>query len=169
MSEQEANLFRAELMKNPNIVEVAPKNGGSWGTGAKINGETTISFAYETVNTAYLDLLKIPLVNGRNFSSQFPSDSTKSVLVNETFVKQAGWKNPLGEVVNFFYNKTEKYHVIGVVKDHHFASLSQKIEPQLFTMKPNNGYGQVLIKIKHKSETASLKHIEKTFTTYEGC
>ena len=163
MSEKEANLFREELIKNPDIIEVAPKNGGSWGTGAKVNGETTISFAYETVNTAYLDLLKIPLVNGRNFSSEFPSDSTKSVLVNETFVKQAGWKNPLGQVVNFFYNKDEKYQVIGVVKDHHFASLSQKIEPQLFTMKPNNGYGQVFIKIKPKSETASLKHIQNTF------
>lgn len=163
MSEKEASLFREELIKNPNIVEVAPKNGGSWGTGAKINGETSINFAYETVNTAYLDILEIPLVEGRNFSSKFPSDSTKSVLVNETFVKQAGWKNPLGEVVNFFYNNDEKYQVIGVVKDHHFASLSQKIEPQLFTMKPNNGYGQVFVKIKPKSETTSLKHIEKTF------
>lgn len=163
MSKQEVNLFREELINNPNIVEVAPKNGGSMGTVAKVNGETSINFAYETVNTAYLGLLKIPLVEGRNFSSEFPSDSTKSVLVNETFVKQAGWKNPLGQVVNFFYNNDEKYQVIGVVKDHHFASLSQKIEPQLFTMKPKNGYGQVYIKIKPKTETSCLKHIENTF------
>ncbi|HLO46399.1 MAG TPA: ABC transporter permease [Leadbetterella sp.] len=163
LSGNEANLFREELRKNPNIIEVAPKNGGTWGTLAKVNGETSISFAYETVNTAYLDLLKIPLVVGRNFSPQFPSDSTKSVLVNETFVKQAGWKEPLGEVVNFFYNNNEKYQVIGVVKDYHFASLSQKIEPQLFTMKPDNVYGQVFIKIKPSSESASLKHIEQTF------
>ena len=163
MTKQEANLFRQELIENPNIIEVAPKNGGSWGTGAKVNGETSMNFAYETVNTAYLGLLKIPLVEGRNFSSEFPSDSTRSVLVNETFVKQAGWKNPLGQVVNFFYNNDEKYQVIGVVKDHHFASLSQKIEPQLFTMKPGNGYGQVYVKIRPHTETASLKHIEKTF------
>ena len=163
MTKQEADLFRQELIENPNIIEVAPKNGGSWGTGAKVNGETSMNFAYETVNTAYLGLLKIPLVAGRNFSTEFPSDSTRSVLVNETFVKQAGWKNPLGQVVNFFYNNDEKYQVIGVVKDHHFASLSQKIEPQLFTMKPGNGYGQVYVKIRPNTETASLKHIEKTF------
>lgn len=163
MTKQEADLFRQELIENPNIIEVAPKNGGSWGTGAKVNGETSMNFAYETVNTAYLGLLKIPLVEGRNFSTEFPSDSTKSVLVNETFVKQAGWKNPLGQVVNFFYNNDEKYQVIGVVKDHHFASLSQKIEPQLFTTKPGNGYGQVYVKIRPNTETASLKHIEKTF------
>lgn len=163
MTKQEANLFRQELIENPNIIEVAPKNGGSWGTGAKVNGETSMNFAYETVNTAYLGLMKIPLVAGRNFSTEFPSDSTRSVLVNETFVKQAGWKNPLGQVVNFFYNNDEKYQVIGVVKDHHFASLSQKIEPQLFTMKPGNGYGQVYVKIRPNTETASLKHIEKTF------
>lgn len=163
MTKQEANLFRQELIGNPDIIEVAPKNGGSWGTGAKVNGETSMNFAYETVNSAYLGLMKIPLVAGRNFSIEFPSDSTKSVLVKETFVKQAGWKNPLGQVVNFFYNNDEKYQVIGVVKDHHFASLSQKIEPQLFTMKPGNGYGQVFIKIRPNTETASLKHIEKTF------
>ena len=32
-------------------------------------------------------------------------------------------------------NSNETYNVIGVVKDYHFASLTEKIAPQLFTMK----------------------------------
>lgn len=163
MKHSEAKLFKDKLLENSNIIDVAPKNGGGWGTVARINGEKPIDFAYETVDQTYLPLLKIPVIQGRNFSPDFPSDSTKSVIVNETFVKKAGWKNPIGQVVNFWYNDNEKYTVVGVVKDHHFNTLNQEIGSQLFTMKPKNDYGKVFIKIKPNTETASLKHIEKTF------
>lgn len=163
MSHRESQLFIDELKKGPSILEVAPKNAGSWGTVAKVNGEKQIDFAYETVNPVYLPLMKIPILMGRNFSPDFPSDSTQSVLVNEAFVKKAGWKNPIGQEVNFWYNDNTKYKVIGVVKDHHFNALNQEIGSQLFTMKPGNMYGRVYIKIKPNSEMASLKHIEKTF------
>ena len=163
MKRAEASLLKDELMKNPNILGVAPKNGWQWGTSAKVNGDSIILFDYETISETYLPTLKIPLVQGRNFSTEFPSDSSQSVIVNESFVKKAGWKNPIGQEVNFWYYNNEKYKVIGVVKDYHFQSLTQKIGPQLFTMKAGNDYGMALIKIKPNTETASLKHIEATF------
>jgi putative ABC transport system permease protein len=159
----EAKLFREELLKNPNILEVAPKNGGSWGTVAKINGETQINFAYETINDAFLPLFHVPIVKGRNFSADYPGDSTHSVLVNETFVKKAGWKNPIGQVVDFWFQDIKKYTVVGVVKDYHYESLNQAIKPQLFTMKPSNDYGRAFIKLKPDTETASIHYIEKVF------
>jgi putative ABC transport system permease protein len=158
----QAELFKNELLKDPNIISVAPRNGGQWGTVARMSNDSTIQFDYETVDEAYLPTLKIPLVQGRNFSPDFPSDSATSVLVNESFVKQAGWKNPLGQTVNFWYNN-KKYNVIGVVKDYHYEPLNQKIGPQLFTMKKDNNYGMVYIKIKPNSASASLKTIQKTF------
>ena len=159
----EAWLFKNELLKDPNIISVAPRNGGRWGTVAKLNTDSTIEFAYETVDESYLPTLKIPLIQGRNFSSDFPSDSANSVLVNETFVKKAGWKNPIGETVNFWYDNNKKYTVIGVVKDYHYGSLTEKIGPQLFTMKKDNPYGLAVIKIKPNTAAESLNTIEKTF------
>ena len=159
----EAVLLRQELMKDPGILAVAGKNGGSWGTVARINADSTIDFAYETVDENYLPMLQIRLLKGRNFSSDFPSDSSHSVLVNESFVKKAGWKNPIGQQVNFWYNNNEKYTVVGVVKDYHYQPLNQKIGPQLFTMKADNQYGKAFIKIKPKTETASLKYIAQVF------
>ncbi len=97
---------------------------------------------------SYLKALKIPLTGGRDFSTDFPSDSAHSVLVNETFVKKAGWKNPIGRLVNFKYNNNRTYQVIGVVKDYHFAALNQKITPQLFTMNNANSYGTFYIRIR---------------------
>lgn len=159
----EAALFKDELQKNPGIADVAFKNGGGWSTQAKVNGDSTLDFAYETIDETYVPLLKVPLAQGRNFSKAFPSDSTHAVLVNEAFVKKAGWRDPVGQVVNFWYNNDEKYTVVGVVKDYHFNALYEAIGPQLFTMKPGNYYGLSLIKVKPGTETASLKYIEQTF------
>ncbi len=163
LKRSEALLIKDELLKNPGITGVAPKNGGMWGTSAKVNGDKEIHFTYETIDETFTSLLKLQIVKGRNFSPDFPSDSTHSVLVNESFAREAGWKNPIGQEVNFWYNNNEKYTVVGVVKDYHYQSLTQKIGQQLFTMKPGNGFGKVFIKIKPGNETASLQHIEKTF------
>jgi putative ABC transport system permease protein len=162
LTRDEAKLFKEQLMKDPDIVGVAPKNGGYWGTRAKVNGDSTIDFAYETIDETYLPLLKISLASGRNFSKDFPSDSTHSVLINESFAKQAGWKNPLGKEVNFWINN-KKFTVIGVVKDYHFEALSKKIGPQLFTMDPGNSFGMVNVKIRPNTAGSSLAYIQKTF------
>lgn len=162
LKHDQANLFRYELMKNPDIIGVTAKNGGSWSTQARVNNDSSIQFAYETVDESFLPLLKIPIVEGRNFSKDYPSDSSHSVLVNEAFVKKAGWKNPLGQTVDFFYRK-EKYTVIGVVKDYHYQSLYQKTGPQLFTMRLGNDYGTEYIKIKPNTTSTSLKYIASTF------
>jgi putative ABC transport system permease protein len=117
------------------------------------------------VDENFIDLLKLQIIQGRNFSSSFPSDSSKAVLVNEAFVKMAGWKNPIGELVEMIPFGSEKKMVVGVVKDYHYASLKNAIEPQLFVASPTkeDKYRQVLIKIKSNSEANSLSYIEKIF------
>src|SRR5436190_3428534 len=157
----DAAAFKNELLKNPNIVGVSVKNAGEWGTGTKNAVGSTVYFAGETVDENYLPLLKIPLIAGRNFSTAFPADSVQSVIVNESFAKAANWKNPVGETINILGSSNETYHVIGVVKDHHFASLTKKITPQLFNM--NGSYGTYYIRIKPNTAASSLKWIQKTY------
>jgi putative ABC transport system permease protein len=161
-TKNEAQLFKKELMKNPNIIDVASKNNDYSGNTVKVNAAQNINITVETVDPSYLPMLKIPVVQGRNFSDNFPADATTSVLVNESFVKEAGWQNPIGETITTFDN-ADKLIVVGVVKDYHFKPLTQKIEPQFFTMNPNNEFGTFYIKIKPHSETASLAYIQKTF------
>jgi putative ABC transport system permease protein len=165
MKRSEAELAKQELMKYPNIIGVASKNSGSWNTAAKANGETTVQFAYETVDESYIPLLKIPIIAGRNFSKNFSSDATRSVIVNEAFVKEAGWKNPIGQTVDFSYNNGRKYSVVGVIKDYHYESLTRQIAPQLFTMNPENPFATTFIKIKPGTEASSINVIEKIFKT----
>jgi putative ABC transport system permease protein len=129
---------------------------------AKIENDSSIQFNYATVDESYIPMMKIPVLQGRNFSKDHPADSSNSVIVNEAFVKQAGWKDPIGKTVNFIFNK-ELYSVIGVIKDYHYEPLNQKIGPQLFTMKNSNSYGIYDIKIKPGTAAASLKFIHAKF------
>ncbi|MGF6849680.1 putative ABC transport system permease protein [Chitinophaga sp. W3I9] len=166
MSHQEAAVFKHELLSYPDIAYVAPKNGGYWGTAAKLDNDSSINFAWETVDESYLATLKIPLVKGRNFSVDYPGDSVHAVLVNETFVKEAGWKDPIGKSVVFNFQNNKTYEVIGVVKDHHFTTLNEKIRAQLFTMSNSNPYGIFYIKIRPNTATRSLKYIETKFRSF---
>jgi putative ABC transport system permease protein len=161
LTRADAAVFKNELLSNPDIVGVSVKNAGVWGTGTKNAVGPTVYFAGETVDENYLPLLKIPLIAGRNFSATFPADATQSVIVNESFVKKANWKNPIGETIKMLGSSNQAYHVIGVVKDYHFASMTKKITPQLFTM--NGSYGTYYIKIKPNSATASLQWIQKIY------
>ncbi len=156
------NVFKTELLKNPNIKMVSADQGGRWGTMAKINNGQQTGFDIKHIDEDYLPLFQIPIVKGRNFSKDMVSDSANSILVNETFAKQAGWKNPIGQVVDFFYMH-KKYTVIGVVKDYHFLELTQKVSPEMFRMKPTDPWGNLFVKISDQNRSASIKAIQKTF------
>src|SRR6187200_885044 len=164
LKQSDAAVFKNELLKNPNIVGVSVKNSGEWSTGTKNAVSSTVYFAGETVDENYLPLLKIPLIAGRNFSTTFPADAIQSVIVNESFVKAAHWKNPVGETINILGSSNDTYRVIGVVKDYHFASLTKKITPQLFNM--NGSYGTYYIKIKSNTAASSLKWIQKIYQQF---
>ncbi|MDH4273300.1 MAG: ABC transporter permease, partial [Candidatus Aminicenantes bacterium] len=47
----------------------------------------------------YLPAMGIELAAGRNFSTENPSDSENSIIINETAVKELGWAEPLGKTI----------------------------------------------------------------------
>ena len=162
LSRPQFKQFKQELQENPAIVAVAAGNGGNWQT-VKTRSGKAVNILYETIDSGYFSLLKVPLVAGRNFSANFPADSTHSILVNEAFVREAGWQEPVGQVVDFIGNETETYTVIGVVKDYHFEPLTERIKPQLFTMKPSNPFGMAYIRLQPQQLTSALKTIEGVY------
>jgi len=162
LTHKEAALFKQLLIKNSDIISVAAKNRDFSNNTVKVSEGKSVNVVVETTDASYLPLLKVPIVTGRNFSPDYPSDSTQSVLVNEAFVREAGWKQSLNQRVTSFEDG-RTYTVAGVIKDYHYKPLTEKITPQIFTMNPNNNYGTVYIKIKPGTETSSLQYITKTF------
>lgn len=154
--------FKAALLKNPLVRRVTADDGGRWRTKAHVNNGGEINFDIKEIDEDYLPLFEINMVQGRNFSKDLVTDIGQSVLVNEAFVKKAGWQNPLGQVVDFFVDN-KKYSVVGIVKDYNFLSLTQKIDAQLFIMKPDNQYLDAFIKLKDGRTADVLAYIENTY------
>jgi putative ABC transport system permease protein len=111
------------------------------------------------VDYEFLSTLGIQLIKGRNFSRDFPSDTFNSVLINEAAAREIGAGDPLGKHLFFDTNDTTGGYVIGVVKDFHFASLRQKIEP-LVVFLSEQGNPTLSIRLKAGSIPAAMSYIE---------
>jgi putative ABC transport system permease protein len=159
--EQFARIFSTELLQNSAIEKVAIHNGGRRGTSAKADGQE-IGFDFEHIDENYIPTLQIPLVRGRNFSPAYPADSQQSVIVNETFVQKAGWKDPIGKTLDFFW-ENKKMTVIGVVRDFHFRPLNEKIGPELFAIERPSSFIQFNIRVSPVNTPQTLAFIETTF------
>jgi putative ABC transport system permease protein len=144
-SKQEA--LKNELLKSPRIKNVSTSgflpianwgrnNNSFWPEGAQPSQDNMITMESWRVDHDYVPTLDMKIVQGRNFSKEFLSDST-AVILNQTAVKRFGFKDPIGEKIQTFpYNngklETEKaltYTVVGVVEDFHFESLKENITP----------------------------------------
>lgn len=150
-----------DLKSVAGIEKIAAFNGNYNGTGAKI-GEREIDFGYIGVDDNFLDVFEIPVVQGRNFSKDFPSDRENSVVVNEAFVKEAGWKNAIGKEVDFFW-KQKKMTVVGVIRDYHYQSLKEEIKPLLLTQDPKYGLGVIYMKLGARRIPETVKSVQRIF------
>ncbi len=114
----------------------------------------------------FIKVLGIELVAGRDFSRELSTDIESSVLVNEALVKKLGWETPLGKRIQYG-GETGYMKVIGVVKDFHFDSLHQQIEPLIMrdvqgafsNLPPVLQARQIIILVVHISEEEISKTI----------
>jgi putative ABC transport system permease protein len=115
----------------------------------------------------YISTMKMEVINGRGFSKEF-SDSA-SVILNETAVKQIGWKNPVGKILEYPGNQ-QSFKVIGVVRDFNIGSLENAIPAfALFHSSSktyNLGHSYILARMKPGDIAATLSRIEKKWKTF---
>ena len=91
-------------------------------------------FQYNSIDANFIDMMKIKVTEGRNFTNQNLADNSSAAIVNEAFVKEFNLDNPIGKKLP---GKFEQ-NIIGVVKDFHYESLHTKIRPLLMTMKADS-------------------------------
>lgn len=161
---QLAMLFKNELAGQNNIIDVAVRNSGSIMSGAKVNDKMVL-IDYNKIDDQFLPVFKIKILAGRNFHPGSSADSSGAVIINEAFAKTVGWKvnEAVGKTFHFMDAKNTPVTVVGVIKDYHFASLKQKITPEVFTMDPAIVYGQIWAKIKPEDVPQTLALLQNTF------
>jgi len=111
----------------------------------------------------YFRLMGIQFVEGRPFSPDFSTDTT-GIIINETALKMIGLKNPLGRQVTL---DDRQRTILGVVKDFHFKSLHEPIEPLIMLLNPNPQTGYVLLKTEAGKTRQGLASMESVYTQME--
>ena len=158
---------RSQLLNMPGIKDVTTASESV----VSINNNTSEAdwdgkapgqnFLIHTVgmNSNYIDFFKLQIIKGSRFLG-IKADTAHFIL-NETAVKEAGITDPIGKR---FKLHGQNGTIIGIVKDFHFASLKQKIEPAIFFYTPTNW--KMFVRTTGKDAPLALASAKKLYTQY---
>jgi putative ABC transport system permease protein len=154
-------LLRLSQVKSATISDYLPikgtkRNGNAfWKEAKKGEDKATITQVW-IVDQDYLKTMGIKLMEGRNFSEAMLTD-TASIIINQSFAKELGLKDPIGQrIMNW-----QVYNVIGVVEDFHFESLRDKIKPLAMVLGTSSGIVSVKV---NAGDMAGVENAWKKFS-----
>ncbi len=164
------NILRNELINSRAVIEMAESSspltevwsssgGFEWeGRNADfIPNIVTVSISHDYGKTIGWDI-----VQGRDFSRDFATDSTAFVL-NEAAVKYMGLKEPIGKTIRW---NNQNHKVIGVIKDILSESPFESVKQAVYMIKYNNTNWIELKLNNEKTTAASLALVEAVFNKH---
>jgi len=111
------------------------------------------------IDKTFFDTYQLKIVAGRGFSNEF--NDSLSYILNETAVRELGWGNPEKAIgKNFDWGRGKIGKVVGVVKDFHFNSLHQKVQPIVMHIMPNWGwYSRLSVRMSTENPKATVEKL----------
>ncbi|MEO8763135.1 MAG: ABC transporter permease [Ginsengibacter sp.] len=162
--------FLNDLKKYPGIQTVSATNNIPGqvfnGYGIIPEGHNLVEHLMASVMEAdanFASVYHIKLAQGRFFSSQLPTDTTNSIVINEAMARYLNWKSPVGKKLEI-YEET-KGQVVGVIKDFNFATLRESVQPLAIMLRNNPQYFSLKIKARDIPET--LGYIKRAWKKFE--
>jgi putative ABC transport system permease protein len=117
--------------------------------------ENAILIAEARVRQNYPETYRFQLVDGEFFSGKSAND-TGNFILNESACEALGLSDPVGSVINVSDHRDT---VIGVVKDFHYRSLHDRIEP-LVISRYFQPYRHITIRAESDSLSGMMQHID---------
>jgi putative ABC transport system permease protein len=169
-SQKLVDLFRPKALSYPNILGAGALTN-SFGIGwsrypLDKNGQRIHVFQYR-VDEGFLPTLGIELVQGRNFSREFASDSD-AAIVNQKFLETLDIADPIGHRIGeFVEGPAGQYpynlNIIGVIKNFHVLSMKHELAPVMLHMQPGWYMGTMLVRISGSSVSDSIQRLESVW------
>ncbi len=125
-----------------------------------------LATSFSIVDHEFIDVMQMKILEGRNFERSRSSDLTQAFIVNEAAVKAFGWgNNALGKRIRFGINPNtgvaqREGVVIGVVKDFHFTSIHNPIEPFIFVVS-SNPLAFFYVRISNRNTIATIENVKR--------
>jgi putative ABC transport system permease protein len=125
-----------------------------------------LATSFSVVDHEFIDVMQMKILKGRNFDRSITTDLTRAFIVNEAAVKAYGWgDNAIGKRIRFGLDPATGQAqrdgvVIGVVKDFHFTSIHNPIEPFIFVVSRNpNIY--FYVRLSGNNVPATIENVKK--------
>jgi putative ABC transport system permease protein len=166
--------FKEVLLKNPAISNFSmatdvPGKQVWWDAGGitRKGADDNKNYQIIGIDYEYIKLFDLKLASGRNFSKEFPSDSS-ALILNETASQWLGFPSSeaaIGQQIDYWGNI---YTVVGVLKDYHQQSAKQAFEPHIFRFMPTGRdvRGLFVLKINTLNMPSAIAGIKKQFDEF---
>ncbi|HAN17485.1 MAG: hypothetical protein A2X13_09380 [Bacteroidetes bacterium GWC2_33_15] len=163
--------FKANpMVENVTASSHLPSDIGSNSGGVDWDGKDpnlSILVSMSVVDFDYTETLKIPIVNGRSFSKDFPSDriadSTGAFLINEEMLKILNVDDPIG--MRFSFLGVSKGRIIGIMKNFHFYSMRSEIEPLAIAVGYDEYIRYIIMRIKPGDVPQTIEKLKDTWNS----
>lgn len=163
------NVFMQHLREDPRVISLSASgylpagysNNNSFFTYSDANTTQMIKGIQYVVDENYIPTLGMQMALGRNFSKDYPSDSS-GIIINQVAVRSYGWKdNPIGHTIvhREDHGVNTVYHVVGVVKDFNFRSLHEQITPLAMTLGPD--WNDIIVRTNTKDVAGLLSSVHR--------
>lgn len=164
-SESVYNQLVQRIKQNPAIEQVAQtkEHIGMW------NYSRTLKSADRELETFmmdfgldYLEVMDLKMVAGRYFTEDlYEHDKENSLIVNEKLVKDFGWENPIGKMIQI--DDSTRLQVIGVMKDFYMEGFWDPIEPHGFRPALKEKTNFAVVKVTPGELKSTFDFLRKTW------
>lgn len=164
------DVFREDLLKTGAVYNMAESQGSitadyggttdvSWP--GKVPGNSSLLMS-NRVTHDFGNTVGWKLVKGRDFSRQFPTD-TSAIIFNEEAIRIMGLQEPIDQVVRY---SGKDYRIIGVAANIIKEDPFKPVKPTLYTL-DYKGVNSVMIRIKEGAGMQeALARIEQVFNRH---
>jgi len=162
--------FKNQLQADPAVSNVSLMTGepggfhDTYGFEAESKPGEKLMLNTEFADFEYVKTLGLKIISGRDFSPQFPTDSTYAVIINRAAANLLGYtpQQAIGKWIKNISGDSVRRKIVGVVEDYHYASLKQVIGPLVVSTKKDDRR-LALIKLKTAQMQQVINRIRKMY------
>ncbi|MCP4123611.1 MAG: FtsX-like permease family protein [Bacteroidetes bacterium] len=164
--------YKAIFTSNPNVKNVSrsmwlpadPPNQNMY----EIEGrEDAIPLWNMAIDYDFLETMQMEIVDGRGFNRELDHDSSATVIINESAIRNLNIENPIGARIgqNFGPGGLQYSTIVGVVKDFHIEGFNEGIKPMIMNISNYTWFATFRVNSENMGETIAF--IEKEWNTLE--
>ena len=165
--QEQVKALKEELAHSPGVISASVvsnlptligNNGEMWNWEGKDPNFKPLVTEWETDE----DLLKT--FGAKMAEGDYLNKNHDGIVINKTFADIIGWKSFEGKILK---NGDSQYHVLGVINDIHYNSLTSSTKPMAIELINNNSNNYLVIKVSTGDIRNTVNYITKTCQTIE--